>query len=159
MHVRNILEEDFVNYKIPSMFIGTCKCNFKCCTEQGLPISVCQNSELYKSPIKYYDDGLLIDLYLGNPLTGAIVFGGMEPIEQIGELIDFISKLRSKSLDPVIIYTGYNKEEIAGAIESLRNFKNIIIKFGRYVPHQSPHYDEILGVQLASDNQYAEQIS
>ena len=38
------------------------------------------------------------------------------------------------------------------------NFKNIIIKFGRYVPNQKEHYDEILGINLASSNQYAEVI-
>ena len=37
-------------------------------------------------------------------------------------------------------------------------FTNIIIKFGRYIPNQKPHYDEVLGVNLASDNQYAERI-
>ena len=36
---------------------------------------------------------------------------------------------------------------------------NIIIKFGRFVPMQQPHFDPILGVNLASDNQYAKQIS
>jgi hypothetical protein len=36
---------------------------------------------------------------------------------------------------------------------------NIIIKYGRFIPNHQPHYDEILGVKLASDNQYAERIS
>ena len=35
----------------------------------------------------------------------------------------------------------------------------IIIKYGRFIPNQQKHYDEILGVYLASDNQYAEKIS
>ena len=38
-------------------------------------------------------------------------------------------------------------------------FKNIIIKFGRYIPNRNNKYDEILGVTLASDNQFAEKIS
>ena len=41
----------------------------------------------------------------------------------------------------------------------LKQYKNIYIKFGRYVPNQNEHYDEVLGVKLVSDNQYGEKIS
>ena len=41
----------------------------------------------------------------------------------------------------------------------LSYFDNIIIKFGRYIPNKQSHYDNILGVNLASDNQYAVKIS
>ena len=61
--------------------------------------------------------------------------------------------------DPIIIYTGYNKEEISIQIEHLKKFQNIYVKFGRYVPNQKEHYDEVLGVKLVSDNQYGEKIS
>ena len=30
--IRFIKDEDFVNYRKPSMFIGTARCDFKCCT-------------------------------------------------------------------------------------------------------------------------------
>jgi hypothetical protein len=40
----------------------------------------------------------------------------------------------------------------------LKNFDNIIIKYGRYIPGQEKHFDETLGVYLASDNQYAERL-
>ena len=52
MHVKGVIEEDFVNYKVPSMFINTCFCDFKCCTELGLDIGVCQNSPLAQSDTK-----------------------------------------------------------------------------------------------------------
>ena len=61
--------------------------------------------------------------------------------------------------DDIVIYTGYNKEEIVDKITQLADFKNIIIKFGRYVPNRPSRYDEILGITLVSDNQYAEKIS
>jgi hypothetical protein len=38
-------------------------------------------------------------------------------------------------------------------------FKNIIIKFGRFVPNKPHHIDEVLGIELASDNQYAKRIN
>ena len=44
-------------------------------------------------------------------------------------------------------------------LEELKKFPNVIIKFGRYVPNKESHYDEILGINLVSDNQYAEKIS
>jgi hypothetical protein len=40
----------------------------------------------------------------------------------------------------------------------LKNFDNIIIKYGRFIPNQEQHYDETLGVNLASNNQYAERL-
>jgi len=43
--------------------------------------------------------------------------------------------------------------------EVIEEFDNIIVKFGRFRPNQKPHFDEVLGVNLASDNQYAEKIS
>jgi hypothetical protein len=43
--------------------------------------------------------------------------------------------------------------------KDLCQFSNIIIKFGRFRPGQEPHYDEVLGVKLASDNQYAKRVS
>ena len=36
MRVKGIVEEDFINYKVSSMFINTCFCDFKCCEELGL---------------------------------------------------------------------------------------------------------------------------
>ena len=44
-------------------------------------------------------------------------------------------------------------------INNLKQFPNIIIKFGRFIPNQQSHYDEVLGINLASDNQYAKKIS
>lgn len=59
--------------------------------------------------------------------------------------------------DPIIIYTGYNRDEINfSTYDYLFNInKNIIIKFGRYVPNMEKRYDNLLGVELASKNQYA----
>ena len=60
--------------------------------------------------------------------------------------------------DVFVIYTGYDKQEIQEQIDKMIKFGNIIVKFGRYVPNQKEHYDEILGINLASNNQYAEVI-
>ena len=40
-------------------------------------------------------------------------------------------------------------------VEMLRNFKPLIVKFGRFIPNQPSKYDETLGVMLASPNQRA----
>ena len=77
-------------------------------------------------------------------------------------LLLFIRIFRKFSNDDIVIYTGYNKEEERSQdlIEFIKKnqYKNIIIKYGRYIPNQTPHYDEIIGVKLASDNQYAERL-
>ena len=160
MRLRGIVFEDFVNYKKPSLFLITTSCDWKCCKEAGIPISVCQNSELMKSDAKEYSDESIYKAYSTNDISQAIVIGGLEPMLQLEELINLIKTFRGNGCDdPIIIYTGFNKTEILYQVEQLKMFKNIIIKFGRYIENSNPIYDEVLGVTLASDNQYAEKIS
>ena len=174
MLIKGIVDEDFINYKLPSMYIATATCSFKCDKEYGQPI--CQNSELVKQPTIDISIEDLVNRYIQNPITKAVVFGGLEPIDQIEDIALFIGTLRfcyNDSIgkfyggcdDPVIIYTGYTKEETNKLIDVISSeylgfqLDNIIIKYGRYIPNQQPHYDPVLGVYLASDNQYAERIS
>ena len=74
------------------------------------------------------------------------------------DLILFITYFRTHSKDPIIIYTGYKEEELIEQIKFLQQFDDIIVKYGRFIPN-SPHiYDTTLGVELASNNQYAKSI-
>ena len=159
MNIKFLVEEDFVNYKKPSMFVGFPTCDWKCekiCGKKG----ICQNGTLATSPtfeISYTD---IVKRYLDNPISKAIVFGGLEPFDSWDELSNLINEFRRHTEDDIVIYTGYYEMEINHDIEYLRqNYDNIIVKFGRFIPDQSPHFDELLGVKLASDNQYAERIS
>ena len=136
------------------MFLIFPYCSFKCDKEFGN--NICQNSALAKEPIIEIDIKKLVFRYIKNPLTYAIVCGGLEPFDSFEDLYTFICVLRAFSNDPIIIYTGYNKDEILNYLTRLKQIKNIIIKFGRYIPNAPHRYDEILGVELASDNQYAE---
>ena len=158
MIVKNIIDNDYSNYKTCSMFIGFPTCTFKCEKDCGCK-GMCQNTALVNSlniEISCHD---IIRRYLDNPLTSAIVCGGLEPMDSKEDLLELIHELRLFYDDPVIIYTGYYKEEISEIIEQLKKYTNIIVKFGRFIPNQEKHYDEVLGVFLASDNQYAELIS
>lgn len=156
MKVKNIVFEDFVNYKKASMYIAFPNCSFKC--GKGL----CQNSALAKQECINISYDAIVRKYLSNDLTNAIVFAGLEPFDDFIDLEHLIHEFRIYTEDDIVIYTGYNKDEIQKEIDYLKNitgYKNIIVKFGRYIPNQNPHYDEVLGVNLASDNQYAERIS
>lgn len=159
MHLKGITDEDFVNYKLPSMFIATTYCSFKCEKENG--VRCCQNSALVSQPIIEVDDDELIKRYSSNDITKAIVFGGLEPFDQSLELLSFIAKLRTKYNihDPVVIYTGFDEIEVAEDLKALRMFDNIVVKFGRYKINRKPHFDDVLGIELASDNQYGKVIS
>lgn len=153
MIIKAINEEDFTNYKKPSMFVAFPRCNWKCEKECGK--RVCQNGALAAAPdIEVYATSL-VGRYLENPITKAVVIGGLEPMDSFSELEDFILTFRLWSNDDVVIYTGYTEEEIKNKTERLKVFSPIVIKFGRFIPGQKPHYDEALGVMLASDNQYA----
>lgn len=163
MRIKEILDEDFINYKLPAMYIGTCFCGGKCCIDGGFPLNVCINDEWRGMPIIEYDDYKLCERYIANPITKAIIFCGLEPFEQYNEIIHFINILRNeyRCNDTIIIFTGYTKEEceVAGWLAELRKHAGIICKFGRFQINQNKHYDPILGIWLASDQQYAEVIS
>lgn len=156
MIIKQLIDEDFVNYKKPSMFIGFPTCSFKCCREGSFPIEVCQNCELIKAEDIEISVEQIVERFVSNPITSAIVIGGMEPFDSWEDLKSLITELRKKTEDDVVIYSGYYKEEIQDRIAWLKHFSNIIVKFGRFLPNQQPHYDEALGVYLASDNQVAE---
>lgn len=157
MQIKTIIDEDFNNYKKPSMLIGFPNCSFKCDKECGE--QVCQNSTLATSPNTNIPIKEITKRYLENNLTNAIVCGGLEPFDSWNNLLQLVEYLREKIDDDIVIFTGYNREEISEKINELKKYKNIIVKFGRFVPGQDTHYDEVLGVFLASNNQYAERIS
>lgn len=157
MIIKAFVDEDFVNYKKASMFIGFPSCSWKCEKECGK--RVCQNGTLATSTNIEVDVRSIVSRYVDNDITSAIVCGGLEPFDSWRDLYCLVTYLRMKTNDDIVIYTGYYKEEIQEYIDKLMFFDNIIIKYGRYIPGYEKHYDDVLGVYLASDNQYAEKIS
>ena len=154
MHIKGIQDEEFLNYKKPSMFICTTKCSFKCGKD------ICSNAELMEEPDIEIPVSELVTRYKNNPITEAIVVGGLEPFDTFSDLIDLLEGFRDGGVeDDIVIYTGYEKSEIAPAVQFIANmYKNIIIKFGRFKYLSRSKFDDILGVTLASENQYAEKI-
>ena len=159
MIIKDVDDLDFINYKKPSMFIAFPRCAFKCDQLNGC--KVCQNSHLAKEPDIEIDIFDLAKRYIMNNLTEAVVCGGLEPLDSFEDVLLFIWTLRVffQCDDDVVIYTGYDKDEIIDKIEQLKKFDNIIIKFSRFIMNRPSREDKVLGVTLASDNQYAEKIS
>lgn len=171
MKLKFLIDEDFVNYKKPSMVVGFPFCGMKCNVDCGK--EVCHNTPLTEEPIIDMDVDHICERYLTNPMTAAIVMQGFEPLDSSFELIELIDALRTKNgcKDDIVIFTGYTEEECNGehdkvyenvnfekvhaVYKQLQQYENIIVKFGRYIPGNEPHPDELLGVALASDNQYA----
>ena len=168
MEIKGIEAENFENFKAPALFIAFPRCSFKCDKEAGC--AVCQNSALASSPSIDISVDTIVDLYMDNPMTEAIVCGGLEPFDSLDDLICLILNLRYRTPDPIIIYTGYTEEEIESmeyrignelksVLDILKVYENIAIKFGRYIPNQNKHWDNLLAVELASPNQYAKVVS
>ena len=156
MIIKQLKDEDTVNYKKTSMFIGFPTCDWKC--ERDCGKKMCQNSELAKAPDIEMSYDEIVDRYMNNDMTSAIVFGGLEPMLSPTDVVRLIHCFRKRTDDDIIIFTGYNENEVQ-IMPYLTQYKNIIIKFGRYVPDQEPHLDEVLGIKLASNNQFAKRIS
>lgn len=167
MLVKGIIDEDFLNYKKPAMYIASSKCSFKCDRECGC--EVCQNSDLARQ--QSYNIGIrtLIKRYLTNPITKAIVISGLEPFDTPEMIYDIVLGFREIGImDDIVIYTGYTEEELTlddsgrqevATYNWLKHYPNIYIKFGRFIPNQVPRFDEVLGVKLASNNQYGKKVS
>ena len=156
MRIKGINFEDFVNYKKPSMFIAFPRCSFKCDKEYGR--AVCQNSALAKEKTIEISIHSVVERYRNNRITQAVVLGGLEPFDDWEQVQSFVDLFRFWSEDDIVIYTGYKEEEIQDKINWLKRYKNIIIKFGRFIPDQENHFDEILGIKLSSPNQYARKL-
>lgn len=160
IHLKGVVMEDFVNYAKPSLFLITCKCDWKCCHEANIPITVCQNEPVVRQATKEFLISSIYKVYIDNEITKAVVIGGLEPILQFEEVLSLLDYFRKQNCnDDFVIYTGYYKEEIEKEIEQLKKYPNVILKYGRYKPNSVSRFDDILQITLVSDNQYAERIS
>lgn len=159
MSVKEIVDENFQDYKKASMFICAKSCDFKCLTELNKNINICQNMRVSKLPtfdIKISD---IFDRYVSNIITRAVIIGGLEPMLQFHEVYSLIYYFRKNNCpDDFVIYTGYYYREIEQYIKKLQDLDNIIIKYGRYIPDSNPRFDNTLGIILSFDNQYSERI-
>lgn len=157
MKIKGISDYDVVNYKKPSLFIIFPKCSFKCDKECGM--QVCQNSILANAECVETTYKSILSLYNSNELTHSFVFGGLEPFDSFTDMIGLVKYIREYTDDDIVIYTGYTEGEVSNEINELNKYKNIIVKFGRFIPNDEPHFDDVLGINLASHNQYAKKIS
>lgn len=157
MKLKGIIDYDCTNYKEPVLTLEFPYCDFKCDKLNGCQI--CQNNSLIYEPTYAISFEKIWDLYQQNPLTKGFCCQGLEPLDSFCALLDFVQFIRNKTNDVIIIYTGYDKFEKPLFLKAINQYTNIIIKWGRFIMGQNPHYDDILGVNLASDNQYAEKIN
>lgn len=138
------------------MFIASAMCDWKCCNDAG-GIEVCQNTQLAQQPDIEIDDYAIFKKFITNDITKAVVIGGLEPMLQFDEINSLIKLFRANNCDcTFVIYTGYYKQEVVEQVRTLSQHKNIIVKFGRYIPERPNKFDAVLGINLASDNQFAE---
>lgn len=155
MKLKGIIDYDCNNYKEPTLTLEFPYCDFKCDKLNGC--QVCQNSALAHESDIEVSGAQIWKMYEENPLTKGFCFQGLEPFDSYLDLLALVIFIRihKQCDDPIIIYTGYNEGEDWVIENSLRHYNNIIIKYGRYLMGHEPHYDDILGVKLASNNQYA----
>lgn len=158
MRIINIKDNIFTDYKKTSMLISMPICCGKCYKEANKDKSMCHNEHLDNLKTLEVSNKYIIDRYVKNPLSKAIIFGGKEPFDSFEDVISFIEEFRNNYNDEIIIYSGYYKNEVKEKILKLKSFDNIIIKFGRYKPNETPVHSDVLGIKLSSSNQYARRI-
>lgn len=161
IELKGIVWEDMVNYKKICTTLMFPKCSFKCDKENG--VQLCQNWGLAAAPSERHNIDDILDIYKNNPITEAIVLQGLEPLDSPIDCYTVAAALQRWEInDDLVIYTGYNPHEdkIDNIIDSIASLTpgHLIIKWGRYIPNQEKHYDPVLGIYLASNNQYGELI-
>ena len=97
MKIKGIIDEDFVQYKKPSMFIATSKCDWKCCRDIGVDISMCQNEQISKQKNINISAVEIYRRYISNDISKAITFGGLEPFLQFEEMLEVIETIRKNN--------------------------------------------------------------
>ena len=154
MLIKGIKDECMNDFKQIGMLVVFPNCNFKCDKEYGQRI--CQNSHLANAEVIEVPIRTILVRYYTNPISSALICGGLEPLDSIENLYTLIETFRFECNDPVVIYTGYTEEEAERILgwNKIKELGNIYVKYGRFIPNQTPHYDEVLGVKLASNNQY-----
>ena len=157
--IKGIVEEDFTQYRRPTMVVLFPTCTFKCDKENKCDL--CQNAKLLQEPDILVDPKAIAERYTRNSITEGFVFSGMEPFDSTEDLYSLLSNIREVTEDVVIIYTGYTYAELIdrGDIKKLREYRNIVLKVGRFVPNRPSRFDNVLGVTLSSDNQFAIQLT
>ena len=154
MKIVSLLDEDFVNYKVPTMTIGFPYCSFKCGKKY------CQNASLEFADTIEVEPEELVERFLANGITQAVCFQGLEPFDSGEDLFALVDAFRKRTDCDIVIYSGYTQEEVMrhGWIERLCEYENIVLKVGRFIPNSKPRFEPLLGVTLVSENQYAVRI-
>lgn len=144
---------DIVNYKKTCMFIGAGYTCSRGCKD-------CQNDKLKGTKPYEVEPSNIVYQYMSLPIVHAVVFGGLEPMEDIDNIVEWIKAFRQQTNDDIVIYTGDNidSERVKNFISLVKEYPNIIIKAGAYYPGDEPHVDSVLGIKLASNNQKAYRI-
>lgn len=146
--------EVFQDYKKSAILFSTCYCNWKCCHEAGIPESVCQNQKVAQQREVYLPFESVLKK-VNQSFTDAVIFGGLEPMLQADEVVQCIQYLRQHGVKKdIVVYTGYYVEEIDEETLAYLAMNDVILKCGRYIPDRKPKFDAVLGITLASDNQY-----
>lgn len=153
--VKDVVEV-FQDYKKSAVLFSMCYCDWKCCKEAG--VDVCQNLPLAKQEIIGMSFSYALS-FVNKSMTDAIIFGGLEPLLQAEEVIHLIHYFREHGVQKdIVVFTGYYIEEIdKDVLESLTQC-HVILKCGRFIPNRPSKFDDVLGVTLASDNQYGVQL-
>lgn len=160
MLLKMIRDEDYSSYKEVAMMVAFPTCSFKCCVDAKRSTLMCQNAPVARLPTIQVAETDIYHRYRRNVITHAVVCGGLEPFDTFSDLWTLIDTFRSRGCaDLFVVYTGYTEDETTWQTRQLSEFQNIVVKYGRYIPGQTSHFDPILGVMLASPNQFAKKIS
>lgn len=158
MKTKGIYYDKGTLYKKPSMVITASRCSGKCFAgHEDIKEDICPDIKYFFERTEDIRDDKIVVAYTEDKRYKALVFAGLEPFDSFSEMLRLIKIFRGAGIeDDIVIYTGYEAEEIWSLLSMLSEISNVIVKLGRHLPNVKPGADPVLGVVLDSENQHGE---
>ncbi|MCH4890037.1 radical SAM protein [Acidaminobacter sp. JC074] len=135
-------------------FVGALVCALDC----NIGCKGCFNQSLKEAPIFYKKADEVLDEIMSNPFNEGVILAGLEWSLQPSELMAMIKSCASKNI-PVIVYTGHKIETFLRRVPKIKNYPEVLIKYGAYDESKLSLTHEAYGVRLASTNQNIQSVA
>jgi pyruvate-formate lyase-activating enzyme len=135
-------------------FVGALICAVSC----SIGCKDCFNESVKQEPNRCSYIPNILDEIQANPFNEGVILAGLEWSSQPKELIALVKEATKRHL-PIIIYTGYTSDQFIRRVPRIKEFPNVLIKYGSFNQNLRSFEHKEYGVNLASTNQHIQKIS
>jgi len=135
-------------------FVGALVCALDC----NIGCKGCFNQSLKEAPIFYKKADEIMDEIMSNPFNEGVILAGLEWSLQPTELLALVKSATVRNM-PVIVYTGHDINTFLRRVPLIKQFTEVLVKYGAYDESKLSLTHEAYGIKLASTNQHIDSIA